>query len=70
MLERQREGIAKAKAAGKYKGRVPTARRKADQVIELLSAGRTEQQAANELGISRSSVQRIKRENRVPVVSA
>ena len=28
MLERQREGIAKAKAAGKYKGREPTARRR------------------------------------------
>ena len=26
MLERQREGIARAKAAGKYKGRKPTAR--------------------------------------------
>ena len=26
MLERQREGIAKAKADGKYKGRAPTAR--------------------------------------------
>jgi hypothetical protein len=25
MLERQREGVAKAKADGKYKGRVPTA---------------------------------------------
>ena len=30
MLERQREGIAKAKREGRYKGRVPTARRKAD----------------------------------------
>ena len=28
MLERQREGIAKAKAEGKYKGRKPTARRR------------------------------------------
>src|SRR3546814_11163110 len=28
MLERQREGIAKAKAEGKYKGRAPTARAK------------------------------------------
>jgi DNA invertase Pin-like site-specific DNA recombinase len=28
MLERQREGIAKAKREGKYKGRVPTAREK------------------------------------------
>jgi DNA invertase Pin-like site-specific DNA recombinase len=29
MLERQREGIAKAKAQGRYKGRVPTVRRQA-----------------------------------------
>ena len=26
MLERQREGVAKAKAGGKYKGRAPTAK--------------------------------------------
>jgi DNA invertase Pin-like site-specific DNA recombinase len=32
MLERQREGVAKAKAEGKYKGRVPTARLKADRI--------------------------------------
>ena len=30
MLERQREGIAKAHSEGKYKGRAPTARAKAD----------------------------------------
>jgi DNA invertase Pin-like site-specific DNA recombinase len=29
MLERQQEGITKAKAQGRYKGRVPTARRQA-----------------------------------------
>jgi DNA invertase Pin-like site-specific DNA recombinase len=34
MLERQREGVAKAKAAGKYKGRVPTARRQSGEVIK------------------------------------
>jgi DNA invertase Pin-like site-specific DNA recombinase len=28
MLERQREGIAKAKGEGKYKGRKPTPRRR------------------------------------------
>jgi DNA invertase Pin-like site-specific DNA recombinase len=60
MLERQREGIAKAKAAGKYTGRKPTARMKADTVIKLLSEGKTEVQVANEIGVSRSSVQRIK----------
>ena len=34
-LERQREGIAKAKAEGKYKGRAPIARAKADEVRKL-----------------------------------
>ena len=38
MLERQREGIAKARADGRYKGRVPTAMRKADEVAGLLTA--------------------------------
>ena len=33
MLERQREGIAKAKAEGKYKGRKPTAGLKADDAV-------------------------------------
>ena len=33
MLERQREGIAKAKAQGRYKGRVPTVRRQAAEII-------------------------------------
>lgn len=35
MLERQREGIAEAKAAGKYKGRKPTAMATADEVQKL-----------------------------------
>ena len=61
MLERQREGIAKAKAEGKYKGRAPTAKRKAEDVLRLLGEGRTEVETAKALGISRSSVQRIKR---------
>ncbi len=63
MLERQREGIAKAKAAGKYKGRAPTAREKADQVMELIGKGWKQKAVAAELGISRSSVQRIVRVN-------
>ena len=35
MLERQRAGIAAAKAAGRYKGRAPTAQRKAAEVRRL-----------------------------------
>src|SRR4051812_5282341 len=39
MLERQREGIARAKAEGKYKGQPPHARAKAAQVIALAADG-------------------------------
>jgi DNA invertase Pin-like site-specific DNA recombinase len=35
MLERQREGIAKAKAEGKYKGRVPTAPAKSAEIAKM-----------------------------------
>jgi DNA invertase Pin-like site-specific DNA recombinase len=58
MLERQREGIAKAKAQGKYKGRKPTARAKAEDAIRLFKAGRKVAHIANELGIGRGSVYR------------
>ena len=63
MLERQREGIAKAKAEGKYKGRAPTAQAKAEDVLRLLGDGIGACQIANQLGISRSSVWRIMRAN-------
>ena len=39
MLERQREGIAKAKAEGKYRGRAPTARAKASEIRRLHGEG-------------------------------
>lgn len=56
MLERQREGIAKAKAVGKYKGRAPTAQRKADIVIALYKEGVGATEVAKRVGISRASV--------------
>jgi len=59
MLERQREGIAKAKAAGKYKGRAPTARAKASQVHALQAEGVGPAEIARRLGIGRSSVYRM-----------
>lgn len=59
MLERQREGIAKAKANGKYQGRAPTARRKTADVLRLRADGKTAQAIADELNVSRSSVFRI-----------
>ena len=59
MLERQREGIAKAKAEGKYKGRAPTARAKSDEVMKLYDDGIGASAIARQTGISRSSVYRI-----------
>ncbi|SEM71046.1 Site-specific DNA recombinase [Roseovarius tolerans] len=59
MLERQREGIAKAKAAGKYKGRKPTAQAKAAEVVELHKAGVGASDIARQLGIGRASVYRV-----------
>ena len=59
MLERQREGIAKAKAEKKYKGRSPTARAKAEEIEALLATGVGPKEIAKRLGISRSSVYRV-----------
>jgi len=58
MLERQKAGIADAKAKGKYKGRVPTAMRQADKVKEMDAQGMTRVQIAEALGISERSVYR------------
>lgn len=59
MLERQRVGIAKAKADGKYKGRAPTARRKADEIMALSKQGIRKADIARSLGIGRTSVYRV-----------
>lgn len=61
MLERQREGIAIAKAAGKYKGRKPSVDRK--KVLELLEAKMSIRKVAAQLGIASSTVQLIKKES-------
>lgn len=59
MLVRQREGIAAAKAAGKYKGRVPTARKKTNEILALADAGNGATEIARRLDISRASIYRI-----------
>jgi DNA invertase Pin-like site-specific DNA recombinase len=59
MLERQREGIAKAKAEGKYKGRKPTARARAAEIATLKADGVRPVDIARRLGIGRASVYRI-----------
>jgi len=59
MLERQREGVAKAKAEKRYKGRAPTARAKAEQVKTLAAQNIKKRHIALQLGISERSVFRI-----------
>jgi DNA invertase Pin-like site-specific DNA recombinase len=59
MLERQKEGIAKAKAEGKYTGRKPTAMAKADAAKSLLASGMSKAKVCEHLGISRASLYRI-----------
>ena len=63
MLERQREGIAKAKALGKYKGRKPTARAKAEDAIRPSKREKVAH-IANELGIGRGRRHRRTRKRR------
>jgi DNA invertase Pin-like site-specific DNA recombinase len=64
MLERQLDGIQKAKEAGKYTGRKPTARAKSGEVMELLGKGETKEAVAAKLGIGVASVYRIAKEQR------
>jgi DNA invertase Pin-like site-specific DNA recombinase len=59
MLERQREGIAKAKAEGAYKGRKPTARAKTADVLRLAAAGTKREEIAAQVGVGVASVYRI-----------
>ena len=59
MLERQREGVAKAKLEGKYKGLAPTARAKAAEVRRLHSESIGPTEIAKRLRISRASVYRV-----------
>jgi DNA invertase Pin-like site-specific DNA recombinase len=58
-LERQRVGIEKAKAEGKFRGGVPTARKKSAAVLAMNTAGVRKDEIAKQLGISVASVYRI-----------
>lgn len=59
MLERQRDGIAKAKAAGVRFGRKSTIKRKRNEVMKLASDDIGASEIARKVGISRASVYRI-----------
>lgn len=59
MLERQREGVAKAKAAGKYKGRTPLPTELRQKVVSLAESGLAKTKIARQLNIGEATVYRI-----------
>jgi DNA invertase Pin-like site-specific DNA recombinase len=63
MLERQREGVAKAKAQGKYKGRKPIAMDRQQEVIRLVKSGISKASIAKQLRMGEASVYRILRKS-------
>jgi DNA invertase Pin-like site-specific DNA recombinase len=58
--ERQADGIAKAKAEGKYRGRPPSI--DADAIAQLEAEGLGASEIARRMGIGRASVYRLKNE--------
>lgn len=64
-LERQCEACGKIPQVNKYKGRVPTARRKAGIVMKYRSEGMKPSDIAKKADISRASVYRILSDNNI-----
>jgi DNA invertase Pin-like site-specific DNA recombinase len=60
MLERQREEIAQAKRDGHYKGRAPTVRRQAAEIMRLMERGLTPTETPLLLGSGRASVSGVR----------
>jgi DNA invertase Pin-like site-specific DNA recombinase len=66
MLERQKVGIAKAKADGKYKGRKPTSDDKKAEILKLAAQGNmTKEEIRKAVNVGIATVYRVLRENRV-----
>ena len=59
MLERRREGIAKSKAIGKYRGRKPVALELREETLRLASLGLTKASIAEKLGLGEATIYRI-----------
>lgn len=59
MLERQREGVAKAKGEGKYTGRKPIDTTRQAAIIRLNTEGLTKVEIANQVGVGEATVYRV-----------
>ena len=65
MLERQREGIERAKAEGRSGGRPATAKKNSSDILRLAEQGMTKKAIAEQLGIGVASVYRILKDGSV-----
>lgn len=63
MLERQREGIAKAKAEGKYRGRKPLAKEIVEEILRLSQTRMTREKVAERMDIGVATVYRVLKEH-------
>lgn len=59
LLERQREGVAKAKGEGKYTGRKTIDTTSQAAIIRLNTEGLTKIEIANQIGVGEATVYRI-----------
>ena len=64
--QRQREGIAQAKARGAYKGRKPIAPERIEKAKELLAQGMTRTEAAKTVGVGRTTLFLYLKKNQAP----
>jgi DNA invertase Pin-like site-specific DNA recombinase len=69
MLERQREGVQRAKREGKYKGRAPTARAKSAEIVKLAGEGVKREEIASRLGVGVASVYRVLAERKAAALA-
>lgn len=69
LAERRAYGIARAKKEGKYRGRKPTARAKAPEVLQLKDRGFRPDEIAKQLEIGRASVFRILRDHKASMAT-
>ena len=59
MLERQREGVKKAKSEGKYTGRKPLDAKRQALILELDKQGLTRSKIALSVGVGQATVYRV-----------
>lgn len=64
MLERQKEGIAKAKEEGKFKGRKPLPTEIKNQVLALLESGVSKAWVAKKMNLGEATIYRIINEDK------